>query len=231
MLHLRYTQVGQAVDSLQHTATHCNTLQHTAIRTGGTRCRFAATHQQPCHSLHHTASYCTTLHHTAPYCTAPHRTAPHCNTLQHRNTLQHTQVQQAVHLLGIHVHTRIHTHTHTHTHTGGASGGFAGRVGEAEHHRHERRSATAIGTLHTPQSAHGSSTSRGHCRRSDDRGRKRARVRETTREGIRENDRHVCQKSPIFYGSFRTRALYSRALSAKEPYFRALSANGHWLTG
>ena len=40
--------------SLQHTATHCNTLQHTAI------------------TLQHTATHCNTLQHTAT----------HCNTLQ-----------------------------------------------------------------------------------------------------------------------------------------------------
>ena len=41
--------------SLQHTATHCNTLQHTATQY-------------------------TTLHHTAPHYITLRHTAPHCNT-------------------------------------------------------------------------------------------------------------------------------------------------------
>jgi len=79
-----------------HTATHCNTLQHTTI-----------TH---CNTLQHTATHCNTLQHTAAHaqhthcgcecalCRAPYSTlqllATHCNTLQrtatHCNTLQHT---------------------------------------------------------------------------------------------------------------------------------------------
>jgi len=38
----------QALDSLQHTAAHCNTLQHTATR---------------CNTLQHTATNCNTLQH------------------------------------------------------------------------------------------------------------------------------------------------------------------------
>jgi len=52
---------------LTHTATHCNSLQHTATH----RCTSA--------SLMHTATRYNTLHHTA---TLQH-TATHCNTLQH----------------------------------------------------------------------------------------------------------------------------------------------------
>ena len=49
--------------SLQHTATHCNTLHHTA------------TH---CNTLQHTVTHCNTLHHTATHCD----TAKDCNNTQ-----------------------------------------------------------------------------------------------------------------------------------------------------
>jgi len=41
---------------LQHTATHCNTLQHTAR----------------CNTLQHTATHHNTLQHTTPHCNTPH---------------------------------------------------------------------------------------------------------------------------------------------------------------
>ena len=69
----------QCHDSLQHTATLCNTLQH------------PATH---CNTLQHTAIHCNTPQHTATHCNTLQHTAIHCNTLQltatHYNTLQHT---------------------------------------------------------------------------------------------------------------------------------------------
>jgi len=60
--------------TLQHTATHCNTLstlQHTAAH---------------CNTLQHTATHCSTLQHTAAYCSTLQHTAAHCNTLQHTAT-------------------------------------------------------------------------------------------------------------------------------------------------
>jgi len=65
-------------------ATHCNTLQHTAIH--GNTLQHIAIH---CNTLHKTikhAPHCTALHHTALHCNAPQRTAMHCNTLQHTAT-------------------------------------------------------------------------------------------------------------------------------------------------
>jgi len=56
-------------NTLQRTATHCNTLQHTATQV--IRRWLAATH---CNTLQHTATHCNTLQHTAT----------HCNTLQRR---------------------------------------------------------------------------------------------------------------------------------------------------
>jgi len=79
---------------MQHSATHCNTMQCTA------------TH---CNTLQHTATHCNTLQHTAThcniytcaghkgiaiplnYCNTLQHTATHCNTLQH--TATHTHVQ------------------------------------------------------------------------------------------------------------------------------------------
>jgi len=106
----------------QHTATHCNTLQHTT----------------ECNTLQHTATHCNTLQPTATHCnmlfkqhiqgahcgvpyihsathcnTLPH-TATHCNTLlnaRHYNTLQHT----ATHCDTLQ-HTATHCNTLQHTH-------------------------------------------------------------------------------------------------------------------
>ena len=66
----------EKVITLQHTATHRNTLQHTD-------------------SLQHTTlEKVITLQHTATHRNTKHQTATHCNTLQHTtthcNTLQHT---------------------------------------------------------------------------------------------------------------------------------------------
>ena len=97
-------------NTLQHTATHCDTLQHTATRTGGICCRFAATHQQHCNSLHYAAPYCTIR-------TILHRTAPHCITPQHTATLQHTATHTGGAGCGFAWHTHTHTHRHTHIHT------------------------------------------------------------------------------------------------------------------
>jgi len=55
-------------ETLQHTATHCNTLQHAAS---------SGTHH--CTTLHHTA----TVQHTATHCNTLQHTATHCNTLHH----------------------------------------------------------------------------------------------------------------------------------------------------
>jgi len=78
-------------DVLQHTATHCNTLQHTAHCTTLLPSGCPATH---CNTLYHTATHCNTLQHTAlpsgcpaTHCTTLYHTATHCNTLQHTATL------------------------------------------------------------------------------------------------------------------------------------------------
>jgi len=89
--------------TLQHTATHCNTLQHTVCarhvcilgpRRTATRCN----------TLQHTAYTATqwnTLKHTVcarhVSVSGPQHTATHCNTLQHTathcNTVKHTKTR------------------------------------------------------------------------------------------------------------------------------------------
>jgi len=86
---------------MQHTATHCNTLQHTAtirrtcanslvhaIQKTQYRLQHAAAHWTAthCNTLQHTATRCNTLQHTELQHTAAHWTATHCNTLQHTAT-------------------------------------------------------------------------------------------------------------------------------------------------
>jgi len=100
-----------------HTATHCNTLQHTTKRTffflGAVfqhimAFRASSTRTASRYTLQHTATHCNTLQNeyffswvrcfniswnSGPLQSAPHR-GTHCNTLQHTathcNTLQHT---------------------------------------------------------------------------------------------------------------------------------------------
>jgi len=70
-------------NTMQHTATHCNTLQHTEPRI----CRHQRGLATACipnpKSIRDTATPCNTLHHTETHCNALQRTATHCNTLQH----------------------------------------------------------------------------------------------------------------------------------------------------
>jgi len=83
-----------------HTATHCNTLQHTAIHC----CSLRQERKVWIITLQHTATHCNTLQHTATHCcslrqerkvwiiTLQH-TATHCNTLQHTATHCNTLLQ------------------------------------------------------------------------------------------------------------------------------------------
>ena len=58
--------------TLQHTATHCNTLQHAETASW-----LANTH---CHTLQHTAMHFNTQQRTATHCNALQHTASYCNT-------------------------------------------------------------------------------------------------------------------------------------------------------
>ena len=82
---------------MQHTATHCNTLQHTGAAVRRT-CDMNATH---CNTLQHTTTHCNTLRYTATHCNTLQHTATHCNTLQltatHRNAPQRTATHCKTH--------------------------------------------------------------------------------------------------------------------------------------
>jgi len=70
---------------MQHPATHCNTLQHTAAHFIGTQQQRWKTATELLQLLL-TASHCNTLQHTAKHCKTLQYTATHCNTLQHAAT-------------------------------------------------------------------------------------------------------------------------------------------------
>jgi len=105
-------QLGKQKETLQHTATHCNTLQqncHTLqpSATGVLQVvgRVGGLFNKELHdTLHHIASYCNTLQHTAT----------HCNTLQHTATHQNSG---AIHCIILHhTATLCNTLQHTTTH-------------------------------------------------------------------------------------------------------------------
>jgi len=101
-------------NTLQHTATHCNTLQqqtatrwfHKTPRKRYPSSRHTAAH---CNTLQHISAHCSTLQHTAARCSTLQHKATQCNTVQHGathyNTLQHTAT-----------HIAPHTATHCNTH-------------------------------------------------------------------------------------------------------------------
>ena len=110
--------------TLQHTGTHCNTLQHINVtqlpvcagvagKQGAKTLQHTATH---CNSLQLTAIHCNTLQHTAAHCNTLQHTAAHCNTLQHTaahcNTLQHTATHcSSLQYAAAHCNTLQHTAT------------------------------------------------------------------------------------------------------------------------
>ena len=65
----------------QCTASHCDTVQHTASTVQHT-----AAHGNTLHTWQHTATHCDTLQHSAAHGSTRQHTAAHSNTLQ----LQHT---------------------------------------------------------------------------------------------------------------------------------------------
>ena len=98
--------------SLQHTATHCNTLHHTAPHCNILQHTATYAHTQvlksaianghtPTHTYCQyllTTTYCNTLQH----CNTLQRTATHCNNLQHTKTYCNSRS----------VMSRMCTHTH-----------------------------------------------------------------------------------------------------------------------
>jgi len=98
--------------AIKHTATHCNTLQHTAthtLRLGGETTReYTAIYcnvLQHCNKVLYTATHCNTLQHTATFCNTRPETGrqriahalfqhlkKHCKTLQQCNILKQTAI-------------------------------------------------------------------------------------------------------------------------------------------
>jgi len=108
LLHLRRLTLV----SLQITATHCNTLQHTGTH-GNTR--HTATHGN---TRQHTATHCNTRQHTTTHCNTQQHTATHGNTLQHTatpcNMLLHFRRLTLVSLQHNTSHCNTLQHTATH---------------------------------------------------------------------------------------------------------------------
>jgi len=104
-------------DTLRHTATHCNTLQHRISRTQarqpwcGKSLRSSLQNFTNADTLEHTATHCDTLQHTATY----------CNTLQHRISPTHARQRWRVKSLRsspqnlTNADTLQHTPTHSNT--------------------------------------------------------------------------------------------------------------------
>jgi len=84
-------------NALQHTTTHCNTLQHIRHYTAiyGNTLQHIAIHRN---ILQHTAKHCNALQRTLIRGSTQQHTAIHCKILQHIaarcNTLQHTSWQK-----------------------------------------------------------------------------------------------------------------------------------------
>jgi len=81
--------------TLQHTATHCNTMQHAAATHCNTlqhTVHHTATHTLHCNALQHMAAHCNT-------CTALQHTTAHCSTLQHNATHWNTATHCNTYLL------------------------------------------------------------------------------------------------------------------------------------
>ena len=108
---------------LQHTTTHCNTLQHTA-----THCKTlnvtahcplpTATHCSMCTAMSHTATHCNALQHTASHCTAVHHNETHCSALEHTAICIHDiYIYMYVFVMYIYVHTYKHFHVFVHRQT------------------------------------------------------------------------------------------------------------------
>jgi len=80
--------------SLQHTATHCNTLQHMSICNRRRKTSAEHATATDCNRLQQTATDCNRLQQTATQCNRLQQTATDCNTVQQtatdRNRLQHS---------------------------------------------------------------------------------------------------------------------------------------------
>jgi len=108
------TNARMALQTLQHTATHCNTLQHTAPHCTTLQHQVdTATHRD---TPQHTTTRCSTLQHTATHCITLQPPETHCNTLQHTAT-HYTHCNMCImhiilHYTATHCNTLQHTATH-----------------------------------------------------------------------------------------------------------------------
>jgi len=107
---LLFERLGQVQVSLSYygiSATHCNTLQHTATRcnthTNLSYHWIGATH---CIAPQHTATYCNTLQHTANFSCIP-------SDKRNTHVLQHKLQRKAHVLQHKHTHTAIYCNTHS----------------------------------------------------------------------------------------------------------------------
>jgi len=121
----------------QHTATHCNTLQHAATRTQYSRTDTSYDYRIQLYTVcipqykqsltdtslplpstptsagfcEHTATHCNTRQHTATHCNTLQHTATHCSTLQHTATHCNALQRTATHCNTLQ-HTAIYCNTH-----------------------------------------------------------------------------------------------------------------------
>jgi len=85
----------QHTNALQHTATYCCPLQHTAALYN---------------TLLHTATYCCILQHTAAHCCTLLYTATHCKTLQHTAMLGRVESRRTATCCNTLLHTALRSH-------------------------------------------------------------------------------------------------------------------------
>ena len=120
IFYLATVQTTTDCNTLQHAATHCNTvrLHHTATYRAQTTTDLIHEHKRALYTLkdrhiHPTSELTQT---NTRNWTSPPQTYlyVHPNTLSNTHTLAHTHVHTHTHT---HMHTHVHTHTHTHAHT------------------------------------------------------------------------------------------------------------------
>jgi len=97
-------------NTLQHTATHCNTLHVTDAGGVRARTKLPALQHLHCSTLQHSATHCNTLQQSAIHCNILQHSATHCNTLQHIAT--HCNAVTAAHCHCLQHNANNNTATH-----------------------------------------------------------------------------------------------------------------------
>jgi len=85
-------QCGTVRETLQHTATLCNTLQRTSIEEDKRQIKKSPLPTSVYCSVLQSEAHCNTLQHTTTHCNTLQHTATHCNTLLHTATT-HLSIQ------------------------------------------------------------------------------------------------------------------------------------------